>query len=482
MNRTHFKNTSPTKIAKVIFTLALVPVLSACTAKFEALNEVASEAVQGVTCSNSQNKLFNVSYKALLDLDAEPSIADYENIFSQVLLNTQMSGDDKTRFLVLIKEFYSIMQMIPHQNKQELLAKVSAAEIGSQESLEAEATQKKLKVFEKKWQAFAASQDSNCQDATNVPDQPIAVTNDQHPISFSGLKVMATAYQSCDSVREAPLDGNSKSISGVQIIGTHPNGVGKRRVVSNVDDLMRTDPYYQKSEISSGCYDVRKFPMIYDYGGKPVASSDPKGKLNYFSDAGSGTSVLGVDCAGYVFSAIAVAGLRLSPGKQMKGSLVYGLSARMFMEPEKNGLSCFAKLMVGQSGTVKAGDIISQNGHVVLVDSVGADPLGILSISNIADCGRISVDDIDFIISQSSPSIGGVGINRFVAKDYLKGNSTMRAGVLAYAQQACRARLSGQNVAPKTSDIQIVRHKMTSDCLDQSIHMQGEACVEQCFM
>lgn len=475
-------NNKLSKTTDVTLAMALVLILSACTAKFEALHEVASDVVQGVTCNNSQNKLFNVSYKALLDIDAEPSVNDYEKIFSQVLSKSQMSAADKSQFLILVKEFYSILQNIPHENRQEFLAKVSAAEIGSQENSEAKATQEKLKIFDKKWQAFAASQDSSCQDPVSVPDHPIAVENNQHPISISGLKVMATAYQSCDSVREAPLDGSSKSISGVQIIGTHPNGVGKRRVISSVDDLMRTDPYYQKSEISSSCYDVRKFPMIYDYGGKPVASSDPKGKLNYFSDAGSGTSVLGVDCAGYVFSAIAVAGLRLSPGKQLKGSLVYGVSARMFMEPEKNGLSCFAKLMVGQSGTVKAGDIISQNGHVVLVDSVGADPLGILSVSNIADCDHISLDNIDFVISQSSPSIGGVGINRFVAKDYLKGNSTMRAGVLAYAQQACRARLAGQNVAAKTSDIQIVRHKMTTECLDQSIHMQGEACVEQCFM
>lgn len=466
----------------VLFNLTLVLFLTACTSKFEALNEVASDAVQGVTCSNSQSKLFNVSYKALLDIGEEPRVQDYEKLFSHVLSESKMSVANKEKFLNLVKEFYSILQSIPHQNRQELLTKVSAAEIGSQEDFDAEQTQNKLKVFEKKWQAFAASQDTSCNDPVSEPDRPVTVSNNQHPISISGLKVMATAYQSCDAIREEPLDSGSKSISGVQIVGTHPNGVGKRRVISNVDDLMRTDPYYQKSEISSSCYDVRKFPMIYDYGGKPVASADPKAKLNYFSDAGSGTSVLGVDCAGYVFSAIAVAGLRLSPGKQMKGSLVYGLSAKMFMEPDKNGLSCFAKINVGSVGTLKAGDIISQNGHVVLIDSVGADPLGISSASSAADCDHISLNQIDFVISQSSPSIGGVGINRFVAKDYLKGNSTMRSGVLAYAQQACRARLMGQNVAGKTSDIQIVRHKMTADCLDQSIHMQGEACVEQCFM
>lgn len=462
--------------------LTLVLLLSACTSKFEALHEVANDAVQGVTCSNSQSKLFNVSYKALLDIGGEPSVKDYEKLFSKVLSESKMSITSKEKFLLLVKEFYSILQSIPHQTQQELLTKVSAAEIGSQEDLDAEQTQSKLKVFEKKWQAFAASQDTSCNDPISQPDRPIAVSDNQHPISISGLKVMATAYQSCDAIREAPLDSDSKNISGVQIVGTHPNGVGKRRVISNVDDLMRTDPYYQKSEIASSCYDVRKFPMIYDYGGKPVASSDPNSKLNYFSNAGSGTSVLGVDCAGYVFSAIAVAGLRLSPGKQMKGSLVYGLSAKMFMEPDKNGLSCFAKINVGEAGTLKAGDIISQNGHVVLVDSIGADPLGILSVSSVSDCDHISLDRIDFVISQSSPSIGGVGINRFIAKDYLKGNSTMRSGVLAYAQQACRARLTGQNVAAKTGDIQIVRHKMTNDCLDQSIHMQGEACVEQCFM
>ena len=64
---------------------------------------------------------------------------------------------------------------------------------------------------------------------------------------------------------------------------------------------MATNYYYQGVNQGSSCKDIRKFPLIYDYGGKPNTDS---GTLNFFVNSGDGTSVLGIDCSGYVFSAI----------------------------------------------------------------------------------------------------------------------------------------------------------------------------------
>src|SRR5690606_9528839 len=69
----------------------------------------------------------------------------------------------------------------------------------------------------------------------------------------------------------------------------------------------------------------------------------------------------------------------------------------------------------------------------------------------------------EFVISQSSPSKGSIGINRMVAADYLAGSSTMRTGLVAHAQKACEKKF-GVSKPLANKNVTILRHKGTAAC------------------
>lgn len=100
---------------------------------------------------------------------------------------------------------------------------------------------------------------------------------------------------------------------------------------------------------------------------------------------------------------------------------------------------------------------------------------------SLEQCDSITAADFDFVISQSSNSKEGIGINKFEARDYLPTSEKMHAGFLKYAKDACRARLSGKDQQMQATNFQIIRHKMTSECkTSTAISLAGESCIAQC--
>jgi hypothetical protein len=161
----------------------------------------------------------------------------------------------------------------------------------------------------------------------------------------------------------------------------------------------------------------------------------------------------------------------------LKASQVYGIGAGMMKEPSANGLNCLNKAY----GDLRPGDLIASSGHVVLVDSVGADPFGVGSISKESDCvvSKMSSDRFDFVISQSSPSKGAIGINRMVAADYFATSSTMREGLKYYAVSACLKKF-GKSKTASTSAVSVVRHAGTSACKATPVALAHQDCLSSC--
>lgn len=127
------------------------------------------------------------------------------------------------------------------------------------------------------------------------------------------------------------------------------------------------------------------------------------------------------------------------------------------------------------------GDIIAINGHVNIIDAVGADPFGLNRATSVADCTttRLTSSGFDFVIAQSSPSKGGIGINRYLAKDYLNESSTYKTGLTAYAVAACKAKFSA-SATVSSPNLSIVRHRRTAECKAEPLVSRNMECVDSC--
>lgn len=302
------------------------------------------------------------------------------------------------------------------------------------------------------------------------------------PLAVFGERwALATAYQSCISLEIPALDNSVPDIKGIAITGKHSDGVGNKRSIASLTQVQATHPYLnQVTSYGSGCFNVRQNPLIYDYGGKPYATTSKTSPIDLFKNSGDGTSVLGIDCSGYVYTSMATAGLRLKEGRALKASDSWAWGSTSYVEPASNGLTCLSKITVTPSVSLKAGDIVAVPGHVIIIDKVGADPFGIAKAQSSSDCSKLTSDDFDFTVAQSSPSKEGVGINHSLAKDYLPTSEKMKAGLQKYAYYACLAKFNAKNYTPSLGTLSVVRHKGTTACTDTRVVLSRESCIQSC--
>lgn len=298
---------------------------------------------------------------------------------------------------------------------------------------------------------------------------------------FGGRWAFATSYQSCQSVQLPSMNDQTQEIEGIKIVGTHSDGVGSKRMISSLADVQRSHYYIKdSSHFGQGCFDVKSNPLIYDYGGKPYATTASNAAIDMFKNNGSGTSVLGIDCSGYVYSSMATAGLRLKAGRALKASDSWAWGSGSYLEPEQNGLTCLSKITIRSGESLKAGDIVAVRGHVLLIDKASVDPFGIAGARSEADCNNISTDQFDFSVAQSSPSKNGIGLNIYEARNYLPTSEKMKAGLLRYAQYACLAKVTGKTYTPSIGTLSVVRHRGTAECMAPRVKMARESCIQTC--
>ena len=305
----------------------------------------------------------------------------------------------------------------------------------------------------------------------------------RHPAVYGALKSMATAYQSCEAGTQAAMNDRTRDVAGIEVVGKHPNKVGDKREIKDLAALLRTHYYLEDyRRPASSCFAVTRSPLIYDYGGKPRAGASQSSNLDFFRDAGTGTKVLGIDCSGYIFSSLATAGLKLKKSGRLKAVSVFGTSARSFKDPKRSGLDCFASATFKGRESLKPGDIMATNGHVLMIDTVGSDPFGIERFTKESECTRSNMDisRFDFVVIQSSTAKNAMGIGRMQAADYFPTNEDMSKGVLDQAVEACKAKVRGSTVKTKPDITGVSRHAGTSACKDRSIALANESCISSC--
>ncbi len=342
----------------------------------------------------------------------------------------------------------------------------------------------KIKIVEQITSLKKASPAKAC--AADIENRTMPFASVKAPklmsLSEKGMRwLFATAYQRCQAIHKPALTEASSGIQGILDEGLHTDGIGHKRKIADMAAFLSSHYYYQDKSFGPNCRNEKEMPLIYDYGGKPFSSDGSTSTLDLFTDDGTGTEALGIDCAAAIFSATATAGLRLKPGVPLRARNVLGVNSRMFKDPEKNGLECYQPIKLRSKASLQSGDIAAVNGHVLMIGEVGSDPFGVGPFKNKKDCEHISIDHFDFSIWQSGSQKGGIGFNHIVASAYLKDAPKMREGFETYAKESCKARFEHREIEPKLEKFAIIRNKSTPGCLTQRIALKGERCVQDCL-
>jgi hypothetical protein len=464
--------------------LALAAALQGCGSGVQQSASMAQAIGKNPNCASMRDRLWSELYR---QVDHEGGLPAEASVATEV--STLGHGADTRNALVGL--YGQIERNVRGLDREEALRVLAEMEIGDRTTEEKAARQDELERRLASTQSIATAEAGECTEPepgtspdTNGGDSVALFEGWRQSVPravYGAYKTLSVAYQSCNVMDLRPITASTSNVSGISVTGMHPNGVGRARVVSNADAVFRTNPYYaNRVSPGAGCFASPSIPLIYDYGGKPYTTSAITSTINLHKNGGSGTSALGIDCSGFVSTAVVSGGLRLRSGTSSKAYQVSGISASMFASPAKNGLSCFAPVASTSSAQLRAGDVIANTGHVVMVDRVGNDPFGIAGARNESDCANVTSKNFDFTIVQSSPSKGGIGLNRYRAADYLSGS--MRSGMEAYAKSFCRVRLglASPTTLASPSYAVVIRHTGTPSCVDQRIALEGESCMRSC--
>jgi hypothetical protein len=493
---------------------ALILTITACGAAGKPAQHLAATSIENLGCKASQSEMWTALHRIAEEGGAYPEAEGLREALITAGGTRQLKGEAFERYVDAFVSNYSLtiegikekLNPVDVSGWKKALAemevgvRVTSVHAELQDKLQA--SLKNLDSQEALLKQDCATGDGTVSLPTPVAPTPVAPTpvapnpvetkpgsiweqlEKEGPEVVGARRSLATAYQSCDVLSLPAMTTATPAVDGITVLAEpHPAG-GRKRVYGSIANINSSHYYIKNQRLAkNSCFEVRKAPPIYDFGGKPATSAADTKLLNFFKSSGSGTSVLGIDCSAFVFSALAVSGLKMDPDpkKILKADLVHGIGSRAFKEPQSNGLRCLAKIAVTKNASIKAGDVVAINGHVVMVDHVGDDPFGLKKISSIADCRaeKLPSSDFDFVLAQSSPSKSGIGINRFQARDYLKESSTYKDGLTKYAVAACKAKF-GTITAVDTKNLSVTRHKKTAECRTEALRITNQDCVDSC--
>lgn len=497
------KNLKHSKWLELVLALSFSVFTVACSPQGSpAASEMSSQALDNLGCSSLQSATFDELYKISEFQKTWPTSKELE-----ASLKEKWKSDSRFKKIKSekVEEFFrqyslvveTIKSRLPSNwssmTREERLAFIASVELGATLTEENKRTKE---AFSANWQKVEAAQ-SALRSFCAVPSVPedsdegssdssggsssagdLKSLKNDYPAFYGSHKVFATAYQGCSSLELEPMNDRTPALQGVAVIGNHPAG-GLKRAITDLNLAYKTHYYISRQQPDTKCQDLSRTPLIYDFGGKPYATSSDQSKLNFFVDSGSGTSVLGVDCGGYVFSAMMAAGLRFVKNTPLKAVQIYYISANM---NPANNYNCFSPVLVNNQFRLEAGDLVSTPGHILMIDQVGDDPFGLDAITKVSDCydGKINVNNFNFVISQSSPSKGAIGINRILASTYLKESPSYRQGFMNYAVAACKARF-GVTVNVDRTNFWWLRHSKTPECRQPEIALEKQECAASCF-
>jgi hypothetical protein len=208
------------------------------------------------------------------------------------------------------------------------------------------------------------------------------------------------------------------------------------------------------------------------------------------------------DCSSFVSTALMASGLKMSIND---GPNDFIKTTASISDGIKNGQSCFATPSISNlNETILPGDVLndSGNGHVVMIDHVGADPLGVLKIleevknglptnAALAKCSKLNLEMMDIGIIHSSTSATGSGIIR--ERGTKIASSAARKILEGHARGVCQsfvksypsnANYDSNNKEAICSTCTVLRHKGKQDSrcvMKEKPKVQEEECINECL-
>ena len=464
----------------------------------KAVQQASQSISDSLGCVNMQSKVFDAFYSMIDQDQLIPSSKELKSALDQKMdqlsrLEENQSkekqiGRLRTAMHDLVDLLLSESENNPSISWKEQVQKLIEYEMEDQSDPSTIVSTKQISQKVSQIKGITKSLSTPCVDPVAEPKPdvsqptPPASAGDQTSqkvlLMAQGLnKVFATAYQSCRVLDLPEMDRGTSSVKGITKDGSHEDGIGGKRYITDLKSVQNTHYYIRGIASESSCKDVKNNPLIYDYGGSPSVTST---SINFFANAGSGTSVLGVDCSAFISSGIAASGLRYKPGLENK-PIYIRQNSRKFIDASASGFACFENITVSRTSSIKPGDIVGVIGHVVAVDKLGEDPFGLRLLKSASECGTINYKNFDIVVSQSSPSKNGIGINKYAVRDYLDESGKMRSAFVSMGKQACLAYFDNKSIKPKSSDWGFLRHKGTAECLAPRVRIEGESCTQRCI-
>lgn len=461
------------------------------------IHESSSKAVENLGCSENQfkSKVFDSMYDYLEAEQSEPDLSALQLALNEKidLIVHNQGITDQQKINELKTEFFKIFELIVQENKElknlsqprEILEALIELEMQDISTVENRTLKTQVQAQFSKVNQLSQDLKLECQNhqavETTTPTEVVEATVSVQEKMINGANnVLSTAYQSCDVLNLPEIDSKTPNVVGIKITGKHEDQIGSLRTIASLKSVQETHPYIKVAgDGQNGCFNVYSKPLIYDYGGSPSVSNNV---INFFKDAGTGTSVLGVDCSAYISSAIATSGYRYKPGLENKAVYIRQTS-RKFINAKQSGFDCFDNITVNGFQSILPGDIAAVKGHVVFIDRIGTDPFGLKKLKSINECKTISTKNFDFIISQSSPSKNGVGLNKYVVKDYLEEAGQLGKMSIMFkemAKTACEAYFKNIKIKPTSTEWGILRHSGKPECVAPKVQLAQQACVQSC--
>lgn len=313
-----------------------------------------------------------------------------------------------------------------------------------------------------------------------------------HPAAQGARKLLATLFQSCKAI-DIPITASTPDLRGVEKAKQYGSqkGVagGYLRKITNTQAYvsshivlkeLENDPNYP----AGVCKDATARPPVYGYGSTARASG---GELKLFQ-GGAGVAsgsrpASGIDCSAFISAALASQGLKMSK----KSGPYERVTTTGFHSKVNSANSCLNHAAVSADDPIRPGDMINKSGsHIVMVDAVGEDPLGIKKHSAAGTCDSITTRDFDFTYIHSGSIKGSYGPSRVKASMHSGG--AMWNSMRVMAVKLCKKKVKNDTeyadsrMAGMDTRLSVIRHKTTDpECIGSTrMKLEGEECVDKC--
>jgi len=314
------------------------------------------------------------------------------------------------------------------------------------------------------------------------------------PAAVGARRVLASYYQSCKAI-DVTLDSSTPNLKGVakaKSFGSQ-KGIsgGYLRKITDTNAFVNSHAVLKRLKGDSSypgksCKDMTKMPPVYGYGSR--AYPNKSGTVKIFKKGGGVANgsqpAAGIDCSAFISMALGAQGLKVN---KSSGPFTDNTTRSYHSQINRSG-SCLKKATMTPEAPVKSGDIINVAGsHIVMIDSVGEDPLGIEKAAAAGNCNSITPKKFNFTYIHSGSIKGSYGPSRVKAN--LHSGGSMWNNLRVMAVKMCQNKIKNDSSPVNSGSIRgvaskftITRHQ-TSDpkCVsDKRIKIEGEECINKC--